>query len=104
MQPENWAYLHGLGAAHYYADQWEEAITYFTESTKFFGGEHTSNYLFLAMTYWQINEKTMAKNCYNKAIEWMENNRDQWFREFRGRTFGLYLEASQLIGIDIRDF
>ena len=45
IQPENWAYLHGLGAAYYYAGQWEDAITNLTESTKFFGGEHSSNYL-----------------------------------------------------------
>jgi len=56
------------------------------------------------MAYWQSNEKTKAKNWYNKATEWMEYNRDQWFREFTGETFGLFLEATKLMGMEPKEF
>ncbi len=104
MQPKDWKYLRGLGAAHYRMGQWEEAITKLTKSTKMVDGENGLNYLFLAMAHWQLSNKAVAKNWHNKAIEWIENSYIKWY-SYRGQMiYDLYFEASELMGIKIKEF
>jgi tetratricopeptide (TPR) repeat protein len=57
LQPKNWKYLCGLGAAYYRTGQWENAITNLTESTRLIGGKNACNYLFLAMANRQSDKK-----------------------------------------------
>jgi len=105
MQPNNWNYLLGLGAAYYRTGHWEEAIAHLTESALLGGGENVCIDFFLAMAYWQSNEEDRAKNYYNKAIEWMEDNRTGkiWLAGYDGMIFQLFLETSELMGIEIND-
>jgi len=103
MQPKNWNYLCGLGAAYYRTGQWEKSNDNLTESTKLGGGENVCNYLFLAMAYWQSGNKTEAKTWYNKAIEWIEANKDKWLSDYDHMIFEIYVEASELMGIEINE-
>ncbi|MHC4192398.1 MAG: tetratricopeptide repeat protein, partial [Planctomycetota bacterium] len=104
MQPKDWRYLRGLGAAHYRTGQWDEAITTLTKSTELVDGENALNYLFLAMAHWQSGNKAEAANWYNKAVEGIENSDINW-RSYRGQMiYDIYLEASELMGIKTKEF
>jgi len=104
LQPENWTYLRSLGAAYYRTGRWEEAITELTKSTKLVDGENGSNYLLLAMAHWQVGNKTAAADWYSKAIEWIENSDIDWHSEQGEMIYDIYLEATELVGIETREF
>ena len=105
LQPKNWKYLCGLGVAYYRAGRWTETIDNLTESTKLDGGENICNHFFLAMAYWQLNEKTKAKDFYNKSIDWMEKNKyskdkdKSWFTSYGGMILEIFIEASDTLGV-----
>jgi hypothetical protein len=33
------------------------------------------NTFFLTMAHWQLGEKDKARNCYDQAVRWMEENK-----------------------------
>jgi serine/threonine protein kinase/Flp pilus assembly protein TadD len=104
MEPKNGGYLSGLGAAYYRAGQWKEAITTLTKSIEQFDDErHCGNYFFLAMAHWQLGNRTAATDWYNKAIEWIENNGFSWTSAQGQAIYDIYLEASELVGIETRE-
>jgi len=103
MQPKNWRYLCGLGAAHYRTGRWDEAITTLTKSTELVDGENALNYLFLAMAHWQLGNKAAAANWHNKAIEWIENSSINWLSAQGQMIYDIYLEAAELIGIKAKE-
>jgi tetratricopeptide (TPR) repeat protein len=103
MEPENGLYLTGLGAAHYRAGQWEEAITALTKSTGLSAVENSFNFLLLSMTHWQSGNKDAAANWYKKAIESMQKSNID-FNSSQGMIFQIfYLEASELMGIKVEE-
>jgi tetratricopeptide (TPR) repeat protein len=103
LQPKNWKCIWGLGVAYYRTGQWENAITNLTESTKLIGGKNACNYLFLAMAHWQSDEKKEARNFYNKAIQWIQNNRSSWLSEYDRMLFSIFVETAELMDIEIND-
>jgi tetratricopeptide (TPR) repeat protein len=104
MEPENGLYLTGLGAAHYRAGQWEEAITALTKSTELPDGENGFNFLFLSMTQWQSGNKDAAENSYKKAIERMQKSNIGFASAENPILQIFYLEASELMGIKAKEF
>ncbi|MHC4118729.1 MAG: protein kinase domain-containing protein [Planctomycetota bacterium] len=100
LQPQNWTHLYGLGTAYYRMGQWNDAITELMKSTEENGGANALNYLFLAMAHWQLGNKIEATNWYTRATDSMEGRDDSWFRS----NYYIYSEASELMGIEIREF
>jgi tetratricopeptide (TPR) repeat protein len=91
-----------LGVAHYRAGHWEEAIAALTKSMALQKGALESFDTFvLAMAHWRLGQKEKARRWYDRAVRWMENNRDRWqgnkqrseeLRRFRA-------EAAELLGL-----
>jgi len=104
LQPKNWIYLCGLGAAHYRAGQWEEAIAKLTMSTELANGENGLNYLFLAMAHQQSGNEAAAADWYNKAMEWIEDSNNNWLNVRNKTIYDIYLEAAELMGIKPKEF
>jgi tetratricopeptide (TPR) repeat protein len=104
MQPKDWRYLRGLGAAYYRMGRWDEAITTLTKSTKLVDGENALNYLLLAMAHWQLGDKATAANCYDEAVEWIKSRDIVWYTNRAQMIYDIYLEASELMGIGTREF
>jgi serine/threonine protein kinase/Flp pilus assembly protein TadD len=104
MQPKDWRYLRGLGAAYYRMGRWDEAITTLTKSTKLVDGENALNYFLLAMAHWQLGDKAEAANRYNKAVEWIKSRDIVWYTNRAQMIYDIYLEASELMGIETREF
>ena len=85
-----------LGAAHYRAGDWKEAIAAIEKSETVAPGRFTAvNFLILAMAHWQLGEKEKARECYEKAVRSME----QGSQSVTGDLERFRREASQLVGI-----
>jgi tetratricopeptide (TPR) repeat protein len=96
LAPRQGGYSNTLGIAHYRAGNWKEAIEALDRSERLDSkGELPSvNAFFLAMAHWRLDEKTEAHKSYDKAVEWMDENKpeDEQLRRFRA-------EAAALLGI-----
>jgi serine/threonine protein kinase/Flp pilus assembly protein TadD len=103
IQPDNWEYLCGLGAAYYRASQWEEAITELMKSTELAGGANATSFFFLAMAQWQSGDKTAAANWYKKAIEWIQNSNTDTEQWQESPMHSIYLEAGELMGLKVNE-
>ncbi|MEX0611425.1 MAG: tetratricopeptide repeat protein, partial [Pirellulales bacterium] len=91
-----------LGVAHYRESQWQEARTALDKSLEL-GTDGTGgplrwaeaiDWFFLAMSYWHMRQQDQARECYDRAVEWMEKlpTDDEQLRRFRA-------EAEELLKI-----
>jgi serine/threonine protein kinase/Flp pilus assembly protein TadD len=56
-----------LGVAQYRAGQWKAAVGSLRESMRLRGGGDSSDWLFLAMAYWQLGDKVQAHEWCDRA-------------------------------------
>jgi uncharacterized protein HemY len=86
-----------LGAAHYRARHWNEAIEALNKSMDLGKGGNSFNWFFLATAHWQLGEKDKARQSYEKAVEWMDQNdpKNDELRRFRA-------EAAELLGVQAK--
>ncbi len=74
LDPESERHWRTLGIAHYRARQWGEAVSALEkgiESTPSGGG--SAKWFFLAMAYWQMEDRQQAYGWYEKAVRGMGN-------------------------------
>src|SRR5262249_23609749 len=96
--PREGEYWTTLGAAHYRAGNWKEAVKALEESTARRKGGDGQGWFFLAMAHWRLGDKAEAREWYDPASRWMEENKtdDEELRFFRD-------EAAELLGIEKKD-
>ncbi len=84
-----------LGAAHYRAGNWKESLTALQKSMDVRKGGASYEWFFLAMAYWQLDQKSEARVWYDKAVEWMEKYqpKSEELRRFRA-------EAEELMKVE----
>ncbi|MHC4508643.1 MAG: protein kinase domain-containing protein [Planctomycetota bacterium] len=99
MQPRNWYYLGGIGAAHLLTGQFDEAIAKLTESTKLPGGENSINYFCLAMAHGGRGQRNEAVRWYEKAMEQMRADRSSMDASLLNVLISVHSEASRQLGI-----
>jgi eukaryotic-like serine/threonine-protein kinase len=94
LAPQEWRFWNTLGAAHYRADNWEEAMAALHKSMELHHGGDSFDWFFLAMAHWQRGEKEQARKWYAEAVHWMETNQPnhEELRRFRE-------EAAELLGV-----
>jgi superkiller protein 3 len=63
-----------LGAAHYRAGHWKDAVAALEKSMELRNGGDAFDWFFLAMAHWQLGAKDEAHKWYDKAVEWMDKN------------------------------
>jgi serine/threonine protein kinase/Tfp pilus assembly protein PilF len=91
-----------LGLARYRDGRWDEARTALEKSLQLGTGDTAGqnrfadaiNWFFLAMSYWQLGQQDQAHQCYDRAVEWMEQNKQQDDELERFRE-----EAAELLGV-----
>jgi len=95
LGPERGNIWNTLGAAQYRAGKSQAAVQSLQESMRLGGGGQAYDFLFLAMAHWQLGEKQEAHRWYDKAVEWIEQNKleGEEYRRFRA-------EAAELLGMD----
>ena len=93
--PKQGAYRNTLGAAHYRAAAWTEAVPELEKSMELRKGGDSNDWFFLAMAHWKLGQKEKAREWYNRAIEWMDKNqpKNEELRRFR-------TEAAELLGLN----
>jgi uncharacterized protein HemY len=83
-----------LGVALYRAGEWKAASEALSKSMELSKGGDATDWFFLAMTHWQLADKSEARNWYDKAVSWMDQNDkdNEELRRFRD-------EAAELLEI-----
>jgi Tfp pilus assembly protein PilF len=92
--PKAGVYWNTLGVAHYRAADWRSAKTALEKSMALSNGGSGSDWFFVAMVYWKLDEKEESRKWYDRAAQWVDKNnpRDDQLRRFR-------VEASELLGV-----
>src|SRR5262249_551464 len=82
------AYWNTLGAAHYRAADWKNALAALEKSMDLRKGGDSFDWFFLAMTHWQLANKQEARKWYDKGVEWMDKNakENEELRRFRSEA------------------
>jgi tetratricopeptide (TPR) repeat protein len=91
--PEKGNHWNTLGVARYRAGKWKAAVEALKKSMELRSGGDSLDRFFLAMAYWQLGKKEEARQWYDKAVVWMDENKpdDEELRHFRR-------EAAELLG------
>jgi tetratricopeptide (TPR) repeat protein len=94
LSPKEGGFWNTLGAAHYRAGDWADAVTAAQKSVELRAGGDSFDWFVLAMAHWQLNQKDEARKEYDRAVEWMEKNNpdDEELRRFSA-------EAGELLGV-----
>jgi tetratricopeptide (TPR) repeat protein len=101
LSPNNVDYPCTLGTARYRAGQWKEAIADLEKvipRRDQFGASNANNGFFLAMAYWQLGEKDKAREWFAKAVNRMEQGKNNG-----SETRRLHAEAAELLHIQKKD-
>lgn len=71
--PEDPSLQNTLGVCYYRTSNWEEALELLQSSVK--NADVIHNWLFLAMTHWQLGEKAEARAYMTKSIVWKQKGK-----------------------------
>ena len=94
LAPKGRGYWATLGAAHYRAGNWQDAIEALSQSLARSDDDSGWALLFLAMAHAQLGHKDQARQWYDKAIVWTEKSRSINRELIRFRA-----EAEEVLGI-----
>jgi eukaryotic-like serine/threonine-protein kinase len=72
LAPKVGTYWNTLGLAYYRAGKWDEAIQALRQSQKLSARLDAYDGFVLAMAHWQRGERDQARNAYDAAARWME--------------------------------
>jgi WD40 repeat protein/Tfp pilus assembly protein PilF len=91
MRREDGTIWKTLGAAHYRAGNWKEAVAALEKSMELRQGGNSYDWFFLAMAHWQLGERKTPRDWYDKAVKWMDQNqpKNEELRLFRAEAAGL---------------
>ncbi|HEV3443589.1 MAG TPA: protein kinase [Gemmataceae bacterium] len=101
LSPSDGTYWNTLGVAHYRAGHWKSAIEALDKSMGLLKGEWESfNTLFLAMAHWQLGDNDKARQCYEQAVRWMQENKPRLekYKPQQEELRRLRSEAEALLG------
>jgi eukaryotic-like serine/threonine-protein kinase len=84
-------YWNTLGIAHYRASDHKAAVAALEKSMELRNGGDSFDWFFLAMAHWQLGDKEKAREQYDRAIAWMEQNdpKNESLIVFRNEAAGL---------------
>jgi serine/threonine protein kinase/WD40 repeat protein len=98
LAPKEGSYWNTLGAAHYRAASWKEAIAALEKSLNL-QGDNSFDWVFLAMAHWQLGHKEMARQWYDRAVQWMDKNQPALKQQHQEELRRFRAEATELLGI-----
>jgi serine/threonine protein kinase/Flp pilus assembly protein TadD len=94
LAPEQGQYWSTLGVAHYRAGEWKAARAALEKSVHLRKSGEGSDFFFLAMAHWRMDDKEEARKWYDRAVEWMENKQPA-----NGELRLFRQEAAKLLGV-----
>jgi tetratricopeptide (TPR) repeat protein len=98
LAPKVADYWNTLGLAYYRAGKWDDAIQALRQSQKLSAGLDAYDGFVLAMAHWQRGERDQARNAYDAAARWMEQQapEDEDLRSLRGEAVACARTAMRL--------
>ena len=98
-EPKQYYYLNTLGIAYYRAGHYQEAVDTLRQGMKLDpAGGAAWDFFFMAMAHQQLDEKANARESYERAIDWIEQNKPEG--NVRKQLDQFRTEAEMLMGID----
>lgn len=94
LDPDNGNSKNTLGVALYRTQQWQKTIDALQHAIKS-GFDTPHNWLFIAMAHWQLDQKTEAKQWYEKSLAWKTENAEE--AKADAELPVLYAEAAALM-------
>lgn len=94
LEPNNGGLLKTLGVALYRTGQRQDANKVIRQSIEL-GFNRPENWLFLAMSHWQLNEKDKAQEWYDKSLAWKAANDADFAADADLQAF--FAEAAKLM-------
>jgi tetratricopeptide (TPR) repeat protein len=76
LAPEEAPHWTTLGMAQLRAGDWQATVAALDEAMKRSQGGDASDWFVLAMARWQMGKKQEARTWYDRAVAWMEKNKD----------------------------
>jgi uncharacterized protein HemY len=94
LKPEHRNHWSNLGVALCRTGEWQAAALALEKADRMESGADHYHRFFLAMAYWHLGEKDKARQAYEQAAEWMNENQpnNDELRRFRA-------EAAELLNI-----
>jgi serine/threonine protein kinase/tetratricopeptide (TPR) repeat protein len=94
LTPKDGTVWNTLGAAHYRAGDWKDAVAAFVKSMEFRDGGDSFDWFFLAMAHERLGKTELARKWHGLAVRWMaaKNPKDEELLRFRA-------EAGEVIGV-----
>jgi WD40 repeat protein/serine/threonine protein kinase/tetratricopeptide (TPR) repeat protein len=105
LVPQKVSYLITLGVAQYRAGRYPEAVDTLAQAERLVPLAHEDSLpvvlTFLAMAHWQLGEKEEAREYYNKAMQWLQENKQLLEKRMSAQEeLGRFrAEAEELLGI-----
>jgi WD40 repeat protein/tetratricopeptide (TPR) repeat protein len=100
LAPKEGNHWNTLGVAHYRAGHWKDAIEALNKSMELMKGQMESfDTLFVAMAYWQLDEKEKGRQWYDRAVQWMDKNQKALHKPHQEELHRFRSEAAELLGI-----
>ncbi len=97
LAPGTGTFWNTLGAAHYRAGNWKEAIVALEKATQLRNGGDSYDWFFLAMAHWQLGEKDKARQWFDRAVQGMDKKMP------KGKELGRFrAEAAELLKIEAK--
>jgi tetratricopeptide (TPR) repeat protein len=91
-------YWNTLGVAHYRVGDWEAAIQALEEAEKLAPGKYFSfNAFFLAMCHHQLGDPAKAKEHYDRAVRWCQENQGKLSTAQQEKSKAFRAEAEALL-------
>jgi tetratricopeptide (TPR) repeat protein len=94
LAPKEGPFWNTMGAAHYCAGSWKDAVAALEKSMELRKGGDSFDWFFLTMAHWQLGDKEKARTRFDQAVQWMEKNqpKNDELRRFRAA-------AADLLGV-----
>ncbi len=93
-EPTQGTYWTTLGAAHYQRNDWKAAAEALEKANQLGAGGADAGWFLLAMAHWRLGNQHQAREWFDRAVRWMEQNSpdDEELTRFRS-------DAAELLGV-----
>jgi tetratricopeptide (TPR) repeat protein len=92
LAPGEADYWSTLGLAHYRAGSFEDGAKALGKAVELRSGGDAYDWIFLAMTRWQLGQKDEARRWFDRSADWSRDHPDEELQRFQA-------EAAQLLGL-----
>jgi tetratricopeptide (TPR) repeat protein len=97
-EPAEGTYWNTLGVAHYRLGEWAAAIQALEEAEKVAPGQCLGfNAFFLAMCHHQLGDPVKARDCYDRAVRWCQENHGELSSQQHQELKAFRAEAEALL-------